>query len=723
MRRFLLSASVGIGLLVPAFAAEIPRWISGGGASPESPAPVLERTFSLQALPSSAAFEIAVAGWCEVSLNGEKIGDRVLEPVTCQPSRRISTQTFDLAGKLRPGDNVLAVTLGNGWWNCFTRCTWKFHEAPWISAPKICGELRLDGRRALVTDETWRAYDSPTVFNALRNGEWYDARLEGARRRERPATVEKHAPLVEISPEDAAPCRVFETFEPKRTVLAPDGSAIYDFDANIAGWCEIEVKGEPGARIVLDYDEWLSPSNTFVGRIGTHVRRCDDPRPPHHDEYTLAGRSTGERWHPRFVCHGFRYANVHVEGKASVLSIRARFVHSDFPSVGTLETSDPTFARLQSATIRSYLSNFVGYPTDCPHREKNGWTGDAQLAMETGLWNFDAQAGYRHYLRMLLDAQAPNGALPCIVPVAPGFGYGWGSGPAWDAVLFEIPWQLYRFYGDDSAARESYPAMKRYLSFIRTKADSDGLYAYGLGDWCQPKELKRSDLRVTDSAYVYQFHRRAAFWARRFGEVDYARECDAVARSIAEAFNRVLYRGDGLYASGSSTELAAPLFFEGLCADGEKTKVLKRLVDSLRKNGHRANFGILGAKWIPRVLAENGYVDDAWRIFVQPDYPGWVNWLSFGGGTLHEYWDSENHGSRNHIMYGDLSAWAYEHVAGIVPLEPGFAKVAIRPQFPKGVESFSATHRTPRGEIRVAWHLADGKPVVEVVLPDGIERQ
>ena len=707
----------------------LPRWISGGSTAAERPAPVLERTFSLDAVPGKAVFEIAVGGWCEVSVNGTRVDENVLSPVTCQPDRRIPRVSFDVARLLRAGENRISVLLGNGWFNMFTLCSWYMADGIWIAAPQICGSLSVDGRTLLVTDGQWRAYDSPIVFNALRNGEWYDARLEIGRDKEgrpiralpneRAANVEKYPPMAKVSPAVATPCRAFDTFTPIGMVRSPDGADIHDFGANISGWCEIDVEGAAGAKITLDYDESLTPSNTLLGHVVWHVVRHKDPRPAQHDEYTLAGREGGETWHPRFTCHGFRYVKVTKTGDVRLKAIRARFVHSAFDRAGTLKTSDKSFTALQAAVERSYLSNFTGFPTDCPHREKNGWTGDAQLAMETGLWNFDAGRSYGHFLQMVVAAQRPNGAVPCIVPCSQKFGYGWGSGPAWDAILFEIPWQMHRFRGDDGPARMAWAAMKAYLDFIDAQAGADGLFAYGLGDWCAPDRKRMADLRVTDSAYVYSFNRRAAFWAERFGEPEYAAARNRRAEEIKAAFNSAFYRGGGLYSQGRWTELAAPLYFQGLCKDGEEAAVAARLAEAVRANAHKADFGILGAKWVPRVLADYGYIDDAWRLFTQPEQPGWMHWLTFGDGTLREKWDDG--ASHNHIMFGDLSAWAYEYVAGIVPVEPGFRKVAIRPHFPKGVESFSATHRTPFGEIRVSWRMFGDTPVVECSVPDGVE--
>lgn len=113
----------------------------------------------------------------------------------------------------------------------------------------------------------------------------------------------------------------------------------------------------------------------------------------------------------------------------------------------------------------SYLSNFTGIPTDCPHREKNGWTGDAQIACEAGLWNYNSVRAYKHFIQMLVDAQRPSGQLPGIVPTG-GWGYNWGSGPAWDSALFEIPFRVLRYYGDDEMIRLHYEAMRRYIDFL-----------------------------------------------------------------------------------------------------------------------------------------------------------------------------------------------------------------------------------------------------------------
>ena len=698
-----------------------PSWISGDTKDAAKAAPFLERRFELAAKPKEAFFEVAVAGWHEVYVNGERIGDAVLSPTFSQPDMRVHSIRHDISAALREGANEIAVLLGNGVFNNATDDIWGFGKAIWNAAPMIRGSLVADGRTVLVTDGSWTAYDSPIVFNAFRLGETYDARIEGTRPNERPANVEKYSPQGVVSPDMAVPCRPAEAFEPVSANTMADGSTVYDFGANIAGWCEFEVEGEAGARITAEYDEKLNEDGTLKRSVGALIK----PHPLHafqSDVYILAGREGGEKWHARFAYYGFRYAQVWTEGKVRIRAIRSRFVHSDFVRAGTLETSDPDFSRLQNATMRSYLSNFVGIPTDCPHREKNGWTGDAQLAMETGLWNFDARRSYENFLEILLDAQAPNGAVPCIAPRSSIAGFGWGSGPAWDAILFEIPWQLLRFYGDDAPARRAWPAMKRYLEFIGTKEDADGLVDYGLGDWCAPKRAPVASTRLTDSAYCYCFNRRAAFWARRFGEEPEAVRFEAKAEAIKAAFNKAFYKGDGIYADGGPTVLAAPLYFKGLCADGEEKAVAEALVRRVRADGHTCQFGIFGSKWVARALADHGYADDAWLLFTQKGQPGFIWPLDHGAESLWEDFFGDN--SRNHIMFGDLSAWAYEYAAGIVAPtveNPGFRRIILRPHYLKGVASFAARHTTPFGDVSVSWRREGDGVKFEYSVPEGVE--
>lgn len=701
------------------------NWIRS--QTPQEGAPYLRATFDLARAPKRATAHILIPGWHELHVNGRRVGDAVLSPVPMLFDRHVPWLELDLAPYLRAGRNAVVFLLGNGWFNMFESDCWGFEAAPWRSPPTVLCEIVADGRVVLRTDESWRTAPSPLVYNGLRNGETWDARVDPTPEAASAPGFDDSAwkPAVRCVPPGGAPRRAegrpSVALSPREAVAhkalrgEKAGGTVWDFGGSLAGWCEVEAEGEAGAKIEIEYGEKILPDGDLDRRNIDHLVNGNRFQ---RDEYILRGDGRPERWHARFTYHGFRWARTRVvEGRAKIRALRAIEVRTELPVRGTLSCADPVFARLTELTRRSYLDNFAGgFPTDCPHREKNGWTGDAQLAMETGLWTFEGDPNYRNQVRMLVDGQRANGAVPCIVPCATTFGYGWGTGPAWDAYLFEAPWQLLRFRGDDSFARELYGAMRSYLGYAVSMI-AHGLVDFGLGDWCRARESIPAPERLTSSAYVMSFAQRFAFFARRFGHEADARRADALAKTLRANLRKEFLRPDGSWAEGGHTALGCALHF-GLCEKGEEEgRTARLLAETVRAERHHAMFGILGAKWVPRALADHGYVDDAWKLFTQGEQPGYGHWVAKGATALHEDWYDES--SLDHIMFGDLTAWAFEYLGGIRPSfeRPGFSGVLLRPVFPKGLDRFEATHKTPHGEIAVRWSRKGKRIVYAVSLP------
>ena len=680
-------------------------WIRGTA----DPAPWLRKTFELETIPQSAVAHLCGLGWHELYVNGTKADDRVLAPAVSQFDRRVSYLDYDITHLLKPGRNVIAVLLGNGLYNDKTPVAWFFSNAVWQDNPKLIFDLECDGKIALVSDDSWKVIPSPIIANQLRQGEIYDARKEIPGIMEPDFRDETYANASYCNPpggvivkEDMEPCRICEKIEGEITEFAPNID-IADFKTNLTGWCEIEVEGSAGTEIVIQYAErLLDDGNITRENISEHVKSKDFQT----DRYFLKGNGR-EIWHPRFVYHGFRYCRIYRWGKAVLHRITAHFIHTDFAVHGKFTCSDPILDRLQSMTCRSYLSNYTGIPTDCPHREKNGWTGDAQLAMETGLWNYSCAKAAASFAQLLADTQRPSGQLPGIAPTA-GFGYNWGSGPAWDIYLFEAPYRIWLYTGNDSAFRDMLPYMEKYLEYCRGMAHEGGLVSFGLGDWAAYDRPHAAPQELTSSAYY-------CYAAKLISR--YKPEYAAVAESIADAINRKYYRGNGIYADGQRTALAAPLYF-GFAAEPEKTAA--RLAEAVRAKKHLTGFGILGSKYIFRALADHGYADDAFKMLQQTDFPSYGYWIKhYDASTLFESWRGSS--SRNHIMFGDISAWMYQYLAGITPVEsaPGFKHIEFRPCFVTGLDHVEAEHVSPYGKISVSWKRENGKIIFRCNVPEG----
>lgn len=708
------------------------RWITrrsaplGSWYGAPQPAPLLRRDFTLPGAVQRATLWICGLGYYEARLNGRRVGDHVLDPIVTQYDRRARYLRHDVTALLQPGANAIGVTLGAGWYNCHTAEVWHFDKASWRDYPKLLCELDVTlasgATWTLGSDRTWRCATGPLVFDGLRNGETYDARLEvpgwdqpGFDDSAWTPAMACAGPGGVLEEQTSPPCRVMTRVPTLTVTPLGAGKALFDLGQNIAGWARLRLSGPAGTEITLRYAERLDADGQLDAKhIGCFVKSGDFQT----DRYILKGEGE-ESWAPQFTYHGFRWVEVSgLPGEATRRMITGEVVRTSFAEAGRFESSDQTLNALQTCTRWAFIGNFVGIPTDCPHREKNGWTGDAQLAAETGLWNYQAAGSYAQWLDTMADTQRPSGQFPGIVPSA-GWGYNWGSGPAWDSAYILIPWYMYLFTGELDTARKHLDGMCRYLDYCADMSDGH-IADFGLGDWCSVKGKKPASSALTSSGYVYVCARTVARFAALLGQDAEASARREQAAAIRSAVNATFYRGDGLYDDGAPTALACAVY-QGLVADSERAATVARLAAHIAALDAKADFGILGAKYIPRVLAEHGHLALAYRLITQPEQPGWAWWLSQGATTLWEDWYGET--SRNHIMFGDISAWMYQYLAGIAPdpERPGFAHLHLAPRTVPGLGWVKARHLSPHGRIGSEWHHeADGSVVYTLIVPDGV---
>ena len=681
-------------------------------------APFFRKKFTYQKETEKVEVSICGLGYYELFLNGRKVGDHVLDPVVTQYDKRVRYVVYDVTEYLRSGDNVIAVVLGNGWYNAHTAEVWHFDKSSWSDYPKFLLQMESDNEILVVSDTSWKCNTGPIVFDGLRNGETYDARLEfdgwstvDFDDSSWTSTTRIAPPGGNLEEQTMPPCKVMQTVPCAEHWSTSEGDELYDFGENLTGWVRIEVSGDAGAEIVIKYAELLKENRSLDQ---DNIKTCVLDDEFQTDRYILNGDGS-EIWEPRFTYHGFQYVQISITGKAELNKVEARFIHTSFEQVGHFSCSDDTLNKLQDCTMRSYKSNFTGIPTDCPHREKNGWTGDAQLAAETGLFNFDAATSYEHWLALIADAQRLSGQLPGIVPSG-GWGFNWGSGPAWDSAFLLIPWYIYLYTGRMDAIKTHYDAMKKYVDYCSYMADGD-IVSFGLGDWCHVDSERIVDPALTSTSYYYVDSLLIAKFAEILGHNEDAKDYSNLASDIKKAFNKHFYHGDGLYAKGEQTAMGCALY-QGLVDDSEKSQVVQKLVDAVNENGGKPDFGILGAKYVPRALAENGHVALAYKLITQADFPGWGYWIEQGATTLWENWNGND--SQNHIMFGDISAWMYQYLAGIQPdpANPGFKNVIIQPNPVPGLDFVHASYKIPVGELTVSWKLEDDKFNLNIGLPE-----
>jgi alpha-L-rhamnosidase len=735
------------------------EWIAApASGDPPTPAPLLRRAVEVDGDVETARLAVSGLGWHEVSINGTRLGEAVLDPPVRDYAERVPYRVFDVSDALEAGENVVGVALGRGRFAEFTESTWAWERAPWNrERPQLWCRLEFvqeDGSvRTIESDESWRSAEGPTVADSLYEGEHYDAREERPGWRERgfddgdwQSAEIVDAPEGDLHAPECPPVRETDRIEPAAVTHPRDDVAVVDLGQMIAGWVEITVDGPAGHTVELRHGETLDGD----GRVGPVQGDGESPlvQPTLTDtiqvtRYTCDGDGAAT-WSPRFTYMGFRYVEVrNYPGTLTADDLRGVAVHSAIDDGqgadgkcdrgGTFTTSDETLQGIHRNTRWSILNNYHHQPTDTPTYEKNGWTGDAQLTADATCWNFDPAAFYRKWLRDFADAQRESGEVPPIVPTS-DWGYHeapFGGGitspnPAWDAAYVLVAWDCYRHTGDASILAEHVENLAQLVRYLDGESE-DHVATDCLGDWASPDESGNprppEGPEIASTAYVY----RAADRVRQIADVldrpAIAEEFEDLAETVGQEIDDRFFDPDtGVYSTGAEgvgyrqTSNVLPLAF-GIVPEEHRQDVLAGLVsDVVDRCDRHLDTGILGTRHLLPVLTRSGYVDLAYDVATQDTYPSWGHWIENDATSLFEFWELDSR-SRNHHMYGSIESWFYRDLAGIRPAEPGFESVRIEPQVPADLESVAASVETVRGTVASAWEQTGDAFVLDVTVP------
>lgn len=699
------------------------QWIGVGKWKPGW-APLFRKGFQVSKKVAKARAYICGLGYYELYINGEKVGDHVLDPGQTDYEARALYVTYDVVEFLKDGKNAIGVILGDGWYN--QNRVWGGNLC--YGQPRMIMQLNIeysDGSVSrIATDGTWKTSDSPIVLNNIYAGETYDARLEqsGWNMPDFDDSGWLDAKVMEgpggaLAPQMMPPIRKRTTIKPVKLTQPQFGIYVYDMGQNFAGWARLRVQGMPGTEIVLrfaeeiDEDGMINPEST--GTQHTYVVQTD--------RYICKGEGI-EVWEPRFTYHGFRYVEMTgFPGEPTVDNLEGVVVNTDVDEVGRFECSDPMINRIHDTVKWTQLSNMHSIPEDCPARERCGWLGDAQIAAETTIYNWDVQAFWRKYIGDIKTTRELRGLWAMI---APGKRLCAEATPAWGTAQVQLPWYLYVYYGDKEILREHYGLMKGWVEHLVGKSEGY-IVSYGLGDWCPPggNENMKAPVPLTSTGYLYY---DACIMAKVAGILGYESDAEKykdLAAKIKNAFNERFFDEErGTY--GSQTGDAFSLYL-GLVPEGKEQAVADSIARDVMEvhDGHFTT-GIIGVKYIYGALTDYGHGDVAQLLLNQTTYPSYGHLFSMGATTLWESWEFEpppgvSRRSRNHPMQGGFDAWFYTHLGGIMPdeNEPGFKKIIIRPNIIGTLTWVNASYDSVYGRIMSNWKVEGNKLQLNVVIP------
>lgn len=708
--------------------------------SPEGPkegrssaAKALRRTFELPFAPFSARVYATALGLYELTVNGSKASPAVLTPGWTAYQKRLAYQTYDVTALLKKGPNTLGALLGPGWYK---------GEMSWLRSRNLYGKrlalsalLEVRGAEGqwltLTTDGTWQAAGSALTFAEIYHGEVYDARLEGTEVWTKAEVVP--TPKIALVPQDGPAVVPQERFA-ARKITTPQGGEVFDFGQVLTGWVKFTVRGRAGDRVVLSHAETLDAKGNFYTKNLRHARN--------RIEYTLKGAGA-ETFEPRFSFQGFRYVRVEEwPGTVNVGALEAVVIHSQMTPSLDFECSHPGLNQLHHNITWGWKGNAVDIPTDCPQRdERLGWTGDAQIFAATAARLYQVDGFFRKWFRDVRADQYADGSIPFVVPDVltrnpkkEPMMKGAAGSTGWGDVAVIGPWQVWLASGDRRLLEESWPMMRDWVEFIRTKAEDGVLWNTGFhfGDWVALDAKEGSFFGATPNdltatAYFAYSTSLLARAARVLGKDKEAKTYEALHDRIVKAFQAEFLTPRGRLAARTQTAHILALVFD-LVPEAQRARTIADLARLLEENDGHLTTGFLGTPAFCDALTGAGRLDLAYGLLLKDDYPSWLYQVGKGATTVWEHWDglkpdgtmwSVKMNSFNHYAYGAVGDWMYRTIGGIAldPSAPGYKHIVFHPQPGGGLTSARERIETPYGPASMAWTIDQGRWTLTFEVP------
>jgi alpha-L-rhamnosidase len=689
---------------------------------PYDPSPLYRKEINVKKQIVKAKAYVSGIGYNELYINGEKVGDRVLEPGWTDPRKTILYSTYDVTDNFKQGSNAIGVMLGRGFYGQLAIDHWDFYKDGYIGQPKLKCRFMIeyaDGTTEdIISDLSWKVTGGPIVYDGPHMGEIYDANKEiagwnkvGLDDSVWDNPVSAPSPGGEMKSQMCEPIRIVKTFKP---IAVKFGFAIQTIDAgrNLAGWVRFKVDAPKGTRITLYYGEKENP------------RASDQPGGFQQMAYVAKGEK-GEVAECHFSYKGFRYVGVAgYPKKIKIEDFEICQVNSDVETVGSFSSSNEMLNSIHTICTRAMMANLHSIPTDCPHREKNGWMGDVVTGMEFGMANYNMAALMTKFTRDIFDTQNENGGLAII---APNNRYNIGTSPLWSSVCIHLPWYMYRYYGDTRLFEEYWDKMELFCNSVWNNnqlKDKEGIFNDVLGDWCSPHG-NRSDegLEVYTTMNFYLVLNRMAKIADILGKKSDVEKYEQQAQKVQAAIYKHCYDADkGIFIGVSPSDYRqgpnAMALQYGIVKEEDKKRVEENMVrDIVEKRDYHFYGGIFTGFALWKYMPENDFTDLTYKVITNETYPGYAYMVKNGATTLWEHWKDQS--SHIHHFMGFVDNYLIRHVAGldINPVTPGYKEIIFQPRFINELNFAKADYESINGYAAIDWKRNDNKIDVTLKIP------
>jgi len=698
------------------------KWI---GPSPECEAPLMRRDFNAKNC-KSAKIIICGLGFFELYLNGKKVTDEILVPaytdyedrpnmklnypLSDKQSHRILCMEYNLKDGIKDGKNTLGVILGNGWYH---QNKHRDEGNVEYGKVKLCFKLDLiddNGVITILSDEgiTWK--QSYITSNNIYFGEEHDYRLYD----ENWATADIDSSWKNVLPAEEPKTEFYmqecpgdKAVEYVTPVLVKDFGtySVYDAGRNISGFPMV-VSEKAGETVSLLCTEEINADQTV------NPESCDSIRQPQRDVYITDG--SGIEMYPKFTWHGFRYFTLTNNAKPT----RCAVVHANIACNSSFVSDNETLNWLYQAYVNSQLTNMhAGVPSDCPHIERLGYTGDGQLCCEAAMMMLDSKAFYRKWMDDIADCQDKNtGHIQHTAPFSGG-----GGGPGgWGCAIVEVPYIYYKHYGDIEVLKKYLPNMMAYIYYMESRCEG-GLVVreekggWCLGDWCTKNGMELPEPYVNTYFYIKSMIEVKEI-AQILGEPSCIGFLDERIERCRRAITNAYYSEQSHNFIGNVQGANAFAVDLGLgCSDTYRNLVQKYSAHP------EFDTGIFGTDILIRILFERGNSLLAYRLLTNENEGSYYNMKKNGATTLWEIW--QGYRSHNHPMFGAPVRYLFPYLLGIKQPEEsvGYEKIVIEPHFVVGLNRAKGHITTPKGAVSVSYEKNEIGTTVEIILENEMD--
>ena len=715
-------------------------WISGdykGKKNRRYPVDVFYTEFEMSDLKEAMLY-VSALGLYEFYLNGKKVGKYLLAPGFTDYRVRAMYDTYDVRTYLKPGKNTIHVLLADGWYRGSIGA--KGFTCVYGKETKLLFQLEMtssDGRKKTVFSDghvLW-SDSSPLRFADLKDGETVDWNFTPDFKRH--AKVSRYDGI--LSSGNNVHVKEIGSYSPVEEIKISEEKSTYGFLFNMAGSVSFSCQAKKGDRIQVVLGEILDEKKE-VSLNNIQCIHKGKKSPLQRIEYIC--KEGKNEYRSRFFYGGFRYATVCLTSGVRDFSIQAVQISSKMEETSSFHCSNELINVFYQNALNSLKSNSVDIPTDCPTRERMGWTGDSQVFFNSASYLLDYAAFTRKHLRDVFDRQRKDGCLPQIAPYSHEDWYMdvMNGSVGWADVGVLTPYRMYLRYQDKRILEDYYPNMVRYAKFMISRCGrAKGIYkiyakhlhlskenrkyqvntGQSYGEWAEPEDVK--SFQWTDFACPHPEESMAYTvlvmdTMMKISNILDKKEdiplFEEYRDGVKKAYQELVSKEADSLDTDRQAKLVRPLYLS-LLDENQKEFAKKRLIQAMEHYDWRIGTGFLSTPFILYVLAD---IDPkyAYKLLLNEKNPGWLYMARHSTGSIWESWEGETGqkgiASLNHYSKGAMVEWLFSSMLGIrVEKENRFL---IKPVLDPSVESASGSYRSIYGKISVSYcFLEDLKSV------------